>query len=402
MRIGVLVTAVVAVLALAGCGSAEEPDAGVIVGPPRTTSTTTLPDLPEVPAFIGLAVEDVAGGFSEPVAIAPVPSVDETFVVERTGRIVPLYGDGSDAVLDLTEAIGWEMNEQGLLGFAVHPRFPSDPRGFAVYTDLDFDLQVVSFEWDGSVFDRSTEQRVLEVPQPHKYHQGGGILFGPTGYLWMSFGDGGGIGDRYENGQDATTLQGTIVRIDIDHGEPYAIPPDNPWLGSEEGADEVWAIGLRNPWRFAIDGDWLLIADVGQYEAEEVNVVGISDAALNFGWPIMEADDCFDAPSCVAAGFTPPNLIVPHNRACAIIGGPVYRGTAIPELHGHYLYGDHCVGWLRSAPHDAGELGSVSDWEGDLGSLGRITSIDVDHRGELLVANLDGDIVRIVAERDEP
>jgi glucose/arabinose dehydrogenase len=240
----------------------------------------------------------------------------------------------------------------------------------------------------------------MVVPQPHKYHQGGGIAFDPAGHLWLSFGDGGGIGDRYGNGQDPTTLNGTLVRIDIDNGDPYAIPPGNPWLGSDAGADEVWAYGLRNPWRFAIDGDQIVIADVGQYEAEEVNVVTAGDGGYNFGWPVMEADACFDATECDATSMTAPVLTLPHERLCAIIGGPVYRGTDIPELHGHYLFGDHCVGWVRSAPLLDGSLGSVTDWEAELGTLGHITSIGVDHDGELLVVNLEGELLRIVPVRD--
>ncbi len=363
---------------------------------PPTTTTVTLPALPELQ---GLTAVPIATGLSEPVSIAPAAGVDDSFIVERTGRILTLSSAGTEPVLDLTSAIAWEVNEQGLLGFAVHPSFPDDPRGFAVFTDRSKDLVVASFTWADGRFDESTRTTVLEVPQPHKYHQGGGIAFGPAGYLWMSFGDGGGIGDSYGNGQDPTTLNGSIVRIDVDHGQPYALPPDNPFIDSDDGAGEVWAYGLRNPWRFAIDGDWIVIADVGQYAAEEINVVPISEGGHNFGWPILEADECFDADTCDATGTTPPELIVPHERTCAIIGGPVYRGKVIPELHGHYLYGDFCVGWIRSAPLTDGSLGQVTDWESELDDLGQITSIDADHTGELVVSTIGGDVYRIVPDR---
>ena len=379
----------------AGCGSDA---ATIVVGPPRDTTTTTGGELPDVAALDGLDTELIVEGLSEPVATAVAPGIEDTFVVERTGRVISLAS--GRVVLDLTSAIGWEVNEQGLLGFAVPPEFPSDPRGFAVYTNGDFDLIVAAHPWNGAVFDASDGSTVLEVPQPHKYHQGGGIRFGPAGYLWLSFGDGGGIGDRYGNGQDPKTLNGTIVRIDVDNGDPYAIPPDNPYVGSDAGAPEVWAHGLRNPWRFAIDRDLVVIADVGQYGSEEVNVVRLGDSGRNFGWPIMEADECYEAESCDDTGMTAPVLVVPHERACAIIGGPVYRGTAIPELHGHYVYGDHCVGWLRTAPlYDDGSFGPITDWERELGDLGQITSIDIDDTGELIVTNLEGQVLRIVAVR---
>ena len=133
--------------------------------------------------------------------------------------------------------------------------------------------------------------------------------------------------------------------------------------------------------------------------AEEVNVVPVAEGGHNFGWPIMEADGCYEAETCDTEGLTTPDLVVPHERTCAIIGGPVYRGTAIPELHGHYLYGDFCVGWIRSAPLLDGTLGPVTDWESELDDLGQITSIDTDHTGELVVSTMDGVVYRIVPDR---
>jgi glucose/arabinose dehydrogenase len=385
----------VLVVAIAGCGGGEPAP----VGPQRATTTTTLPDLPSPPPLERLALEPVAEGLSEPVAIATARAIDEVFIVERTGRIVTLSSDGRDAVLDLNSRIGWEVNEQGLLGLAVHPDFPRDPRGFVVYTDTDFDVVVSSFTWNGDRFDASSEHVVLEVAQPHKYHQGGGILFGPRGDLWLSFGDGGGNGDPYGNGQNPDTLNGTIVRIDVDNADPYAVPPDNPFVESDDGAPEVFAYGLRNPWRFTIDGDNLIIADVGQYSAEEIDIVSVSGGGENFGWPVLEADECFEAETCDRDGMTMPVVVIPHERVCAIIGGVVYRGTAIPELHGHYLFGDHCVGWMRSAPVEGSGLGRIKDWEATLGSLGMVTTFATDPDGEVLIANLEGEVHRLIPVR---
>jgi hypothetical protein len=372
----------------------------ISVAPARDYPTTTVTVAPQVAPLERLSTELVASGLSEPVAAAAAPGIDETFIVERTGTIVTASGNERSVVLDLTDRIGWEVNEQGLLGFAVHPDFPDDPRGFAVYTDANFDVVIESFPWTGRVFDASAGEEVLVVPQPHKYHQGGGIRFDSRGDLWLSFGDGGGIGDRYGNGQNPSTLNGTMVRIDVDDATPYAIPDDSPSIDVDGARPEVWAFGLRNPWRFAFDGDQIVIADVGQYVGEEINVVSVRNGGYNFGWPVMEADGCYEADTCDDEGMVAPVLVLPHERLCAIIGGVVYRGAAIPELNGQYLFGDHCVGWLRSAPLLDGDLGSVADWEDELGTLGMVTSIDVDHHGEVLVTNLEGDVYRIIPVRE--
>lgn len=402
MRSRLPILAIGTMLVVTACSSSGS---GIVVGPPREVppTSTTIPS--DLPPLEGLTTEPIASGLSEPVAVAAAPGIDDMFIVERTGRIVSAASEGRTPVLDLTSVIGWEINEQGLLGFAVHPDFPGDPRGFAVYTNADLDVVVSSVEWNGSVFDASSLTTVLEVPQPHKYHQGGGIRFGPAGYLWMSFGDGGGVGDPFANGQNPNTLNGTIVRIDVDAGDPYAIPPDNPFIDSENGADEVWAYGLRNPWRFSFDDGWILIADVGQEAAEEIDVVPIAEGGHDFGWPVLEGNECFDAEGCDDDGMTPAALILPHEGLCAVIGGPVYRGSAIPELYGQYVFGDYCTGWIRSLPFAAGTLGedgllgSTTDRMGDLGSVGSITSIDTDQNGELVLTTLEGDVVRVVAER---
>lgn len=365
--------------------------------PATTTSSTTLPD---VPPLQGLTLVPLATGLEHPVSIAPAPGIESTFVVERPGRVSTLESAGADIVLDITDRVGWEISEQGFLGFAVHPSFPDDPRGFAVYTNLDKDVVVTSFDWTArGVFDKESEKLILEVPQPHFYHQGGGITFGPQGYLWLSFGDGGGIGDSYENGQNPDTLNGGVVRIDVDNAAPYTVPPTNPFVSGEGGAPELWALGLRNPWRITVDGNTIYIADVGQQGAEEINAVSISEGGLNFGWPIMEGTECFEADTCDSSGLVPPTLAIARDRSCAVIGGPVYRGSDIVELHGQYIFGDYCFGWMRSAPALDGGLGPVIDWEPMLGKIGNITTFGLDHDGELLVATLDGDVYRITAVR---
>ena len=391
-----LLMAILPLLLLSACS--EDTD-GPTMGPERTSTTTTTAPLPEVAPLTGLDIEVIASDLDEPVALGPAPGIDELFIVQRTGRLVTASSGGTSAVLDLTSDIAWEVNEQGFLNFAVHPSFPDTPLGYAIYTNRDFDVVVSSFEWTGAVFDKSSEREILIVPQPHKWHQGGGMLFGPYGNLWLSFGDGGGIGDRFDNGQNPKTLNGTILRIDVDNGDPYAYPPDNPFLDRDEGLPEIWAYGLRNPWRFAIDGSTIIIADVGQETAEEINVASIHDGGLNFGWSVMEGFGCYDAEACDDTGMTAPVVALDRDTSCAIIGGPVYRGVAIPEMHGHYVFADYCRGWIRSMPLVDGQLGEMVDWEPQLGRLGNVAVVGTDQDGELVVTLLDGTVGRIVPVR---
>ncbi len=386
------------VLALYGCGSEKKVGPSLVDPVPTTafSSTSTMP--PDLPTLVGLELELLAE-LVEPVAIASAPGVAATFVVERAGRVVQLADPEPVVVLDITAQVSSENSEQGFLGMMPHPDFPTDPRVFAIYTDLHEDVVAASFVWVDGAFDPASEIQILQVDQPHFYHQGGGMAFGPQGFLWMSFGDGGGIGDRFKNGQDTDTLNGTVVRISVDDGSPYAVPSTNPFASNEDGAPEIWAYGLRNPWRITIDGDVIIIADVAQDGFEEVNVSKIARVGHNFGWPVLEGTECYDAETCDSTGMTPPVLTVDPDEVCAIIGGPVYRGSQIPELYGHYVFGDLCRGWMRSAPLTGDDLGEVVDWEPMLGSIGTITTFGLDPEGELLVATIDGSLYRIVARR---
>ena len=393
------VTALVVLLnACSGPGASFEP--AVITVPATSSTSTTSTTLPDLAPLQGLTLDLVADGLDEPVAIASSPSTGMTFVVERTGKVRSLTTEPPEVVLDITERVGWDISEQGFLGFILHPDFPNDPRAFAIYTNLKKDVVVSSFAWTESArFDPTSEIEIFQVEQQQHHHQGGGMVFGPEGYLWMSFGDGGGNGDRYHHGQNVNTLRGTVVRINIDGPGPYSIPSTNPFALTDDGAGEIWAYGLRNPWRITIDRDLLFIADVAFNGSEEVNVSRVDDSGLNFGWPVMEGAECYDSETCDSSGMTPPVLTVPHTGACAIIGGPVYRGFDIPELHGHYVFGDYCFGWMRSAPVNDGGLGEVVDWEPMLGTIGNITTFGIDGEGELLVAIQEGKVFRVTALR---
>jgi len=354
-------------------------------------------------ASAGIKLTTVADGLSEPVAFATMPGMSETLIVERTGTVVTLSSGGTHSVLNLADAVAWEMNEQGLLGFVVHPDFPADSRGFAFYTDATYSVVISSFEWEGDQFSRDTEQTILSVRQPHPFHQGGALIFGPDGNLWIGLGDGGADGDPLGHSQDAASLLGAIVRLDVDHGTPYVIPPSNPYSDGVEGAQEVWATGLRNPWRVSFDSGHVIIADVGQAGFEELNVVPIADSGANFGWPVREGHGCFDAVVCRSAGLTPPSLEIAREGMCALIGGFVYRSDTIPELNGRYIFGDFCAGWVRSIRFMEGSfVGPLVDHSDEIGNIGRISSFGLDSDGEILVATIDGSIFRVSSEKSRP
>jgi glucose/arabinose dehydrogenase len=186
-----------------------------------------------------------------------------------------------------------------------------------------------------------------------------------------------------------------MLRIDVDGAQPYAMPADNPFAGGDVGAPEVWAFGLRNPWRWSFDGDRLFIGDVGQNRWEEVSVTMVGDAGLNYGWPIIEGTHCFERADCDPAGFVLPVIEYGHDAGCSVTGGYVYRGSEIPELVGHYFYGDYCGGWVNGALiDDAGALIEEREWAGR-GALPTLTSFGLDGAGELYATTADGRIWRL-------
>ena len=205
--------------------------------------------------------------------------------------------------------------------------------------------------------------------------------------LWIGLGDGGGSNDRYGNGQSETTLLGAMLRIQVGPGlDPYEIVEDQGFAGPE-----IWAIGLRNPWRFSFDGDELWIADVGQGDVEEIDAVSTDERRLNFGWPIYEGSECLAGP-CTTSGLTFPVLEYGHDEGCSVTGGYVYRGSAMPHLDGHYFFSDWCTGFLRSIAPD----GIVHDWTAGTGPLDQVSSFGRDESGEVYVVSATGTISRIV------
>ncbi len=344
-----------------------------------TTTTTTIPlrSLDE----IALEIYEAGSGFTQPVLMVPHPSDGRWFVVDQPGVIWVVDEGQASALLDINDLVRFQ-GEQGLLGMAFHPDDAS--LLYVNYINNSGDSIVASVSVSGAEADRGTLTEILRVDQPAGNHNGGMIEFGPDRNLWIGFGDGGGANDQFGQGQRADTLLGAMLRISVGPGiTGYEIPDGNL-------ADEVWAIGLRNPWRFAFDGDDLWIADVGQNRIEEVDVVDWRDGTPNFGWPVLEGTECFGGGSCDPSGFVAPVYEYPHSEGCSITGGYVYRGTATPELNGQYFFTDYCTGWLRSVDRS----GEVREWL-PAGTLSGAVGFGRDAAGELYVLSTSGNIYGI-------
>jgi glucose/arabinose dehydrogenase len=381
MRIQVI--AALIATAVAGCSSSSGPtDPGVI--PPAFT----------------LSVREVAAGLSDPVYVTAPSGDSRLFIVEQLGRI-RIVENGqlrAQPFLDITARVS-SGGERGLLSVAFHPAYQANGFFFVNFTDLNGNTRVERFSVsaDPNVVDAGSSKLILGVAQPFANHNGGLNLFGPDGFLYIGLGDGGSGGDPQGNGQSRATLLGKILRIDVDHGDPYAVPPDNPFVGQQGTRGEIWAFGLRNPWRFAFDrpSGLLFIADVGQNRFEEVDVVQATRGGVNFGWNTMEGSSCFLTASCNQQGLDLPVVTYDHsNGACSITGGHVYRGAALPEIAGRYFYSDYCAGFLRSIRYDNGNATEQRSW--DVGSIGSITSFGEDAAGDTYMTSSNGRVYRIV------
>jgi glucose/arabinose dehydrogenase len=359
--------------------------------------------LPPGPSTIGL--QQVASGLSTPLYVtAPPGDTARLFIVEKTGAI-RMVKSGTllpAPFLDIGTLVSGG-GEQGLLGLAFDPDYATNGRFVVHYTDVAGNTRVSTFvrsSSDPDLADPSSEQLVLAAEQPFPNHNGGQVLFGPDGDLYLGLGDGGSAGDPTGRGQDLTDLLGSILRLDIRTTSPYAVPADNPFAGRTDARPEVWSYGLRNPWRFSFDratGD-LYVADVGQSASEEVDVspaAGGAGKATNFGWNTMEGKHCYGASSCNESGLALPVLEYDHGQGCSITGGYVYRGAAIPAIQGYYFYGDYCGGWVRSFRYESGAAVDAFQWP-TLAPGGSITSFGEDAAGELYITSADGRVFRII------
>jgi glucose/arabinose dehydrogenase len=382
--------------------------AALAATPATATAQTPATARPFDPAAFGIGFASVAGGLERPLFVTHAgDGSGRLFVVEQAGRI-RIIADGhlvTTPFLDITDRVGSSGNEQGLLGLAFASDYATSGAFSVDYTDADGNTVVSRFAAsDATTADPASETVILQQEQPFPNHNGGGLAFGPDGFLYISFGDGGSQGDPNGNGQNLGTWLGKILRIDVaqtDGGTPYSIPPDNPFAGSADAKPEILCYGLRNPWRFSFDretGD-LWIGDVGQNLYEEVDFVAAADVAKggqNFGWNIMEGDSCYNAETCDQGGLTPPVFVYSHEEGgCSVIGGYVYRGTEVPSLVGTYLCGDYCSGLIWGLGRDAsGTWAASAPVQSGFG----ISAFGEDESGELYVVDqAGGTLYRITA-----
>jgi hypothetical protein len=352
---------------------------------------------PDLPAN-GLRLVEVAGGFDSPLYVAAPPGDPRLFVVEQTGRIRIVSGGQVLATpfLDLSAKIS-SGGERGLLSVAFHPDYARNGYFYVDYTDRNGDTRVERYHVGATanLADPASAQLVIGIAQPYANHNGGLLLFGADGYLYVGMGDGGSGGDPQGNGQNQAVLLGKILRLDVNGAQPYAIPPTNPFVGQAGKRGEIWITGVRNPWRFSFDREagLLYLADVGQNAWEEVDVIPAAQGGLNFGWNLMEGLHCYGSSSCSQQGLTLPVLEYSHADGCSITGGYVYRGSAIPALRGHYFYSDYCNGWLRSFRWDGAQAVDRREW--DVGSVGNVTSFGEDAAHELYLTSSNGRVYRL-------
>ena len=437
-----LASLLAAMLALA-CGGSPPPDDGPITPPdpaPATaTSSRTITPVPTVTPAVTPATPTAtpaatpvasATASAEPPAIALVPAFPGLPALERPvamlelperalflialqeGRVLAVPRDGPwenpRTVHDQRERTLDDGSERGLLSIALDPDFARNGYVYAWYSVRDGPdaTRLARFTASGNgasfAFDDGSELTILEIAQPFPNHNGGAILFGPDGMLYLGVGDGGAGGDPYGHGQNPATLLGTVVRIDVRGATadaPYAIPPDNPFRDDADARPEVWAYGLRNPWRMSFDRETGLLwaGDVGQDAVEEIDVV---DARGNYGWNVAEGTRCFSPrEGCERAGLVPPAYEYLHPDGCSVTGGYVYRGAAIPALRGWYLFSDFCSGGIQAIP-----AGRAADGEAVRAVMLReddpawVASFAEDAAGELYVVSFRGQrIYRIVA-----
>ncbi len=362
-------------LAAGGCAADV---AGTPGGVPGPFPGQAVPDL---------KLTEVVGGLQRPVHLTAPDGDDRLFIIEKAGRI-RIFENGTllpTPFLDLTGSVSGG-NEQGLLSLTFHPEFASNGQFFVDYTDSGGSTRIERYEVSANpnIADPTARELIMTIPQPFSNHNGGHILFGPDGNLYIASGDGGAAGDPQENGQNRTTRLGSILRIDVDGGSPFAIPADNPFAGHGTFLPEIWLWGVRNPWRIAFDRSTgnLYVADVGQDRWEEVTVVGPAEGGANLGWDVMEADECFGGTVCDPSEFALPHVAYDHGDGCSITGGHVYRG-GIEQLRGVYFYSDYCSGWLRSFRFVDGQAAEQSEW--DVANVGEVTSFGEDGTGELYV-----------------
>ena len=362
----------------------------------------------EAKAVPEIELEPVVTGLDRPVAITHAGDGSGRLFITLLGGQIVIYDGGqvlAQPFLDIG-ALVTSGGERGLLSVTFHPDYRANGLLFVDYTDLNGNTVVArySVSADPNIVNPASAEILLSIVQPYTNHNGGQLQFGPDGYLYIGMGDGGSGGDPQNHAQTLGDLLGKMLRIDVDGNPPYSIPADNPFINDPVAREEIWALGLRNPWRFSFDrqtGD-LFIADVGQSRIEEVNFQPAnSTGGENYGWNLMEGSDCYPPSSnCNSATLTLPILEYDHSLGCSITGGYRYRGAANPGLWGVYFYGDYCSGRIWGATED-----NAGTWTTEelLDTNLQITAFGEDENGEIYLADFaDGGIYRIDEILTEP
>ena len=388
------------ILAAAACASQEPAPASEQPDSVRSAPGETQTGPATVPLTrMGVERAFPTLSFREPVYLTySDDGANRLFVVERAGVIAVFDDDetvtSADTFLDIRQRVNDAGREEGLLGMAFDPQYATNGYFYVYYSASDPRRSVLSrFSVSATspdLADPNSELVIMQVPQPFKNHNGGHLAFGPDGYLYIGLGDGGSGGDPHGNGQNTATLLGSVLRIDVSAASlerPYRVPPDNPFAGMSRARGEIWAYGLRNPWRFAFDretGD-LWAADVGQNRYEEIDIIR---PGLNYGWNIMEGSQCYPRGdlSCAQEGLEPPIIDYGHRDGCSVTGGYLYRGLRLPSLRGAYVYGDFCSGKIWALRYDGSR---VTEHLEIADSGPHISSFGEDQAGELYILAFD-------------
>lgn len=390
-------TVAASLVSVAGVGYAPTPLSQTVSVSAGATATANIA---YAAAPVSLRAVEVATAVN-PVFLTAPPGDSRQFVVERAGRIRILQNGSLIATpfADISARVQ-TAGEGGLLSIAFDPAYATNGRLYLYYIDLAQNIVIerLTVSSNANVADPASSLVIIRIPHPNfQNHFGGMVAFGPDGYLYLGTGDGGGAGDPPRNAQNLNVLLGKLLRLDVSAAtaaQAYTIPASNPYVGQAGRRGEIWASGLRNPWRYSFDGSQLYIADVGQDQREEIDVAASTSGGLNYGWNIVEGTLCYGATSCDRTGLTAPVFDYDHSGgACSITGGFVYRGTALPELAGHYFYSDYCAGFVKSGVVAAGALTSQKDW--GIANLGNIVSFGRDGQGELYLISSSGKIYRL-------
>jgi glucose/arabinose dehydrogenase len=379
---------------------------------------------------LGLSSIQIANGFTKPVYVCQPPGDnDRLFVLEQKG-IIKIIKNGKTVrkpYADLRNKVHNPItpgDERGLLGLAFHANYQNNGFVYINYSDKNDHTIVSRFRVasDPDRLDTKSEKVLIKLKQPFSNHNGGHMEFGPDGYLYISVGDGGKWGDPYNNAQNLGNLFGKILRIDVDTGDPYAIPDDNPFINNEDAKDEIWLYGLRNVWRFSFDwgkGD-VYLGDVGQDLWEEIDFVAAENAGgQNFGWRVMEGNHCYNPKEdCEPTGVLPifeyPNdanymkiltgMDEPNVDGCSVTGGYVYRGSTISELQGTYFFADYCSGNIWTFKEKNGKATEFQNRTEEInlgggGFTNYISSFGEDNNGELYIVDYNGIIFKLTASK---